>query len=83
MHQGFIHRIIIQYFRWMDKFFEEHLEYQIMHSHIDSMSYLPLLAAKRANVPVRIAHSHNTSIDRDLKYPLKAVIPDTDYQSSE
>lgn len=63
----------IQYFRWMDKFFEEHLEYQIMHSHIDSMSYLPLLAAKRANVPVRIAHSHNTSIDRDLKYPLKQL----------
>ena len=44
-----------------------------MHSHIDSMSYLPLLAAKRANVPVRIAHSHNTSIDRDLKYPLKQL----------
>ena len=63
----------LQYFRWMDKFFKKHPEYRIMHSHIDSMSYLPLLAAKRANVPVRIAHSHNTSIDRDLKYPLKQL----------
>ena len=61
----------IQYFRWMDKFFEEHLEYQIMHSHIDSMSYLPLLAAKRANVPVRIAHSHNTSSQIALNWTLQ------------
>ena len=60
-----------QYFKWMRRFFHEHPEYQIIHSHIDAMSYLPLLAAKKAQVPVRIAHSHNTSIDRDFKYPLK------------
>ena len=59
------------YFKWMKQFFEEHPEYQIVHSHIDSMSYLPLLAAKKSGIPVRIAHSHNTSIDRDFKYPLK------------
>ncbi len=61
----------MKYFKWMKQFFEEHPEYKIMHSHIDSMSYLPLLAAKKAGIPVRIAHSHNTSIDRDFKYPLK------------
>lgn len=59
------------YFKWMEKFFKEHPEYKIVHSHIDSMSYLPLLAAKKAGVPVRIAHSHNTAIDKDFKYPLK------------
>ena len=59
------------YFSFMTKFFQEHPEYQIMHSHIDAMSYLPLLAGKRAGVPIRIAHSHSTSIDKDLKYPLK------------
>ena len=48
------------YFKYMKKFFAEHPEYQIVHSHIDSMSYLPLLAAKKAGVPIRIAHSHNT-----------------------
>lgn len=59
------------YFRYMKDFFQEHPEYKILHSHIDSMSYLPLLTAKKAGVPVRIAHSHSTGIDRDLKYPLK------------
>lgn len=59
------------YFKWMANFFYEHPEYKIVHSHIDSMSYLPLLAAKKAGVPFRIAHSHNTAIDKDFKYPLK------------
>lgn len=59
------------YFRWMRKFFKEHPEYKIVHSHIDTMSYLPLLAAKKTGVPIRIAHSHNTSLDRDFKYLLK------------
>lgn len=61
------------YFRWMADFFRQHPEYCIVHSHIDAMSYLPLLAAKRAGVPVRIAHSHSTGIDRDFKYPLKLL----------
>lgn len=61
------------YFKWMKEFFTEHPEYKIVHSHIDSMSYLPLLAAKKAGVPVRIAHSHNTAIDLDFKYVLKQI----------
>lgn len=60
-----------KYFKWMKSFFDEHKEYKIVHSHIDAMSYLPLKAAKKANIPIRIAHSHNTSIDRDFKYLLK------------
>lgn len=60
-----------EYFRFMKKFYSEHTEYKIVHSHIDAMSYLPLLAAKRAAVPIRIAHSHNTAIDKDFKYLLK------------
>jgi len=59
------------YFAYMKAFFAGHPEYRIIHSHIDAMSYLPLLAAKKAGIPVRIAHSHNTSIDRDIKYPVK------------
>lgn len=61
----------IKYFKYMHNFFLSHPEYKIVHSHIDSMSYLPLLAAKRAGIPIRIAHSHNTSIDLDYKFPLK------------
>ena len=59
------------YFKFMRHLFKEHPEYRIVHSHIDSMSYLPLLAAKWAGVPIRIAHSHNTSIDKDFKYLIK------------
>ncbi|PWL84850.1 MAG: glycosyltransferase family 1 protein [Prevotellaceae bacterium] len=61
------------YFRTMALFFHQHPEYKIVHSHIDAMSYLPLLAAKKAGVPVRIAHSHSAGIDRDMKYPLKLL----------
>ena len=60
-----------KYFKWMKKFFKNHPEYKIIHSHIDVMSYLPLLAAKKNNIPIRIAHSHTTSIDKDFKYLLK------------
>lgn len=61
----------LEYFKWMKQFFKDHTEYKIIHSHIDAMSYLPLLAAKNSNIPVRIAHSHSTSIDKDFKYILK------------
>ncbi|WP_461227199.1 glycosyltransferase [Lacticaseibacillus suihuaensis] len=62
-----------QYFRAMAAFFAAHPEYRIVHAHIDAMSALPLAAARRAKVPVRIAHSHNTGIDRDAKLPLKLL----------
>lgn len=62
---------IPSYNRWMKQFFAEHPEYTIVHSHIDTMSYLPLRAAKKAGVKYRIAHSHNTALDKDYKYLLK------------
>lgn len=61
------------YMKKMAHFFAQHPEYKIVHSHIDAMSYLPLLAAKRAGVPVRIAHSHNSGIDINYKLPLKLL----------
>ncbi len=45
----------------LDKFFEEHKEYKILHQHSSSLSYIePLKSAKKHNVPVRIVHSHST-----------------------
>jgi len=35
-------------------------QYQIIHSHADAMSCWILKVAKECNIPVRIAHSHNT-----------------------
>lgn len=59
------------YFKWMKKFFSTHQEYKIIHSHIDAMSFFPLLAAKKASIPIRIAHSHSSKLDRDIKLPIK------------
>lgn len=61
----------LNYFKYMKRFFSEHPEYKIIHSHIDSMSYFPLLVAKKCGIPVRIGHSHNSKISKDLKYPIK------------
>lgn len=62
----------IKYFQWMKRFFTTH-HYPVVHSHIDAMSVFPLAAAKRAGVPVRIAHSHSESIDKNFKYIPKQI----------
>ena len=60
-----------KYFSFMKQFFQEHPEYNIIHSHIDTMSAFPLLAAKRAGLPNRIGHSHSSKLDIDAKLPIK------------
>ncbi|MGM8212331.1 glycosyltransferase family 1 protein [Virgibacillus sp. W0430] len=64
---GCIHRIPyiteaghFGYVKHLKRFFKDHTAYSIVHSHMDKMSGLVLREAKRANIPVRIAHSHNT-----------------------
>lgn len=61
----------VKYFRYMKAFFEIHPEYKIIHSHVDAMSAFPLYAAKKKNIPVRIAHSHTSKLERNMKYPIK------------
>lgn len=41
--------------------------YKIVHSHINTLSVFPLYAAKKAGVPVRIAHSHSTTNKKEKK----------------
>lgn len=62
----------LSYRRWMNSFFAEH-DYPVVHSHIDAMSYFPLVMARSNRVVVRVAHSHNDSVDRDFKYPIKEI----------
>ncbi len=59
------------YYRFMREFYKEHKEYIIIHSHIDTMSYFPLKASKESVIPIRIAHSHSSKLDRDPKLPIK------------
>lgn len=63
----------ISYFCFMKRFFCEHNEYKIVHCHIDSMSFFPIIAALFSKIPIRIAHSHSTKIDFDYKYPIKFI----------
>lgn len=55
----------------LKEFFCSHREYQIIHVHQDCMSSVILKIAEECGVPVRIAHSHNSNQNRDLKYPIK------------
>lgn len=45
-------------------------KYHIVHSHISTLSVFSLCAAWAAKVPIRIAHSHNTSSNREKKRDL-------------
>lgn len=57
----------IRYLSELRTFFSEHKEYKIVHSHLNTLSTWPLHAAKKAGIPVRIAHSRNASMDRNIK----------------
>ncbi|MGG0275887.1 glycosyltransferase family 1 protein [Bacillus rhizoplanae] len=49
------------YMKALNIFFASHKEYRIVHSHMDKMSGFVLRSARKAGIPIRIAHSHNTS----------------------
>lgn len=61
----------ISYKRKLRNFFIHHKEYKIVHVHQDCLSSVALKCAKKERVPVRIAHSHNSSQDKNLKYLIK------------
>ena len=53
------------------QFLKAHPEYKIIHVHQDCLSAVALKCAKECGVPVRIAHSHNSNQDKNLKYLVK------------
>lgn len=59
------------YLAALNKFFADNHQYRVIHVHQDCMSSVILKAAKKHHIPVRIAHSHSSSQDRNLKYPIK------------
>lgn len=61
-----------KYRKFMKNFFAEH-EYTVVHSHLDCMAGIPLAFAKRAGVPVRIAHSHSRSQEKNFKMIVKML----------
>lgn len=61
----------IRYRKALNDFFQLHPEYKIVHVHQDCLGSIALKAAKKHGVPIRIAHSHNSDIDKNIKYPIK------------
>ena len=59
------------YHKALEDFIVSHPEYKIIHVHQDCLSSIILKAAKKHGVPVRIAHSHSSSQDKNLKYLIK------------
>ena len=55
-----------QYIRELKKIFKDN-KYKIVHSNINTLSVFPLYAAKKSDVPIRIAHSHSTSNKKEFK----------------
>lgn len=57
-------------------FFKEHSEYRIVHCHRDALCSIYLNQARKANIPVRIAHSHNIRLSetRDIKGIITTLI---------
>lgn len=65
---------VVEYQRELQRLFKQE-GWKIVHSHINALSVFPLRAAKKAGVPVRIAHSHSTSGKGEyVKNTLKAVL---------
>ena len=55
-----------KYIKALKKIFLEE-KYDIVHSHLNTLSLFPLYAAKRAKIAVRIAHSHSTTNKNEVK----------------
>jgi glycosyltransferase involved in cell wall biosynthesis len=60
----------IRYARNFARILREHGPYDVVHSHVQHSSGLTLRLAKRAGVPIRIAHSHNDTVTIDSRSPL-------------
>ena len=65
---------ILKFQKNLAKYFEQHQEYKIVHCHAYTIGYFCLKAAKKAGVPVRIAHSHSNAAVCDIKFPVKMLM---------
>ena len=56
------------YHKALDDFFREHHDYIAIHEHISSLTSIdPAYYAKKYGIPVRIFHSHSSSIQKSLR----------------
>lgn len=61
----------MQYRKVVRKFYEDHPEYKIIHSHMSELGYYDFLEAEKAGIPVRICHAHSRPYGIDIKSPVR------------
>lgn len=59
------------YLRSMQQLLTQHPEIKVLHAHNEAMQLFALEGAKKAGLPVRIAHALNTRLPKDAKLPIK------------
>ena len=64
---------LFKYQKELYRIFKEN-NYKIIHSHINALSVFPLRIAKKAGVPIRIAHNHSTSNKKEWKKNILKMI---------
>lgn len=64
---------VFSYMKDLKEIFVEN-NYKIVHSHINSLSVIPLRVAKKCRIPVRIAHNHSTAAPGEYKKNLMKYI---------
>ncbi len=62
-----------EYSKWWNSFLNEHSEYKIIHSHLDSCANIHLRIAKKHGLKT-IAHSHNTSEGEGVRAFVKKLL---------
>ncbi len=60
-------RNLLSYHRALSKFFEAHHEFAAVQGHMTSTAAVYLPIAKRAGIPVTIAHARSAGVDRGVK----------------
>lgn len=50
-----------KYYKSLRQFFDQHKDYLIVHSHLNTFSYFPLKIAQEFMIPNRIAHAHTAT----------------------
>lgn len=61
------------YLKELNAFFIQHQEYKIVHSHLNVNGAFVLKEARKAAVPIRIAHSHTDKEGGNLKWVKKLI----------
>lgn len=63
-----------QYYHFLKKFLSENKDIKIVHSHLNLRNLIPLVAAKKAGVPMRISHCHKNENNENCLQIIKRKI---------